>query len=205
MCILVATTTTDLIEAELRRRIERGELAPAARLADAKLAAELGVSRTPVREALLRLAREGLVEIAPGRWTQVSAAPDDDARLIFPPYAALHATAAATAAARITPADIAGLRAINAELGAAIACRDAEAARAADERFHDRIAEIAGNPHLTRALLPLRSLARRHELMHFSGAAPARASHRQHGRIIAALAAGDAGAAERLTKENMLP
>src|SRR3954453_12589707 len=72
MCILVATTTTDLIEAELRRRIERGELAPAARLADAKLAAELGVSRTPVREALLRLAREGLVEIAPGRWTQVS-------------------------------------------------------------------------------------------------------------------------------------
>src|SRR6266498_5257347 len=107
--MLAVSTTTDAIEALLRERIERGELAPAARLADHELATELGVSRTPVREALLRLAREGLVEIAPGRWTRVSGTGDDDARLIFAPYAALHGGAAAGAAARITAGEIATL------------------------------------------------------------------------------------------------
>lgn len=157
-----------------------------------------------MREALLRLACEGLVEIAPGRWTRVSATHDDDARLIFPPHAALHATAAAAAASHVTQGDVAKLLAINAELKAAIGRGNSETARAADERFHDRIADLAANPHLTRALLPLRSLARRYELTHFSHAAPARASYGQHERIINALKVGDAAAAESLTKENML-
>src|SRR3954463_15874103 len=119
--MLTVTTTTDAIEAVLRDRIERGELAPTAKLADAELARELGVSRTPVREAILRLAREGLVDIAPRRYTRVSAAAAAAAgALISPPYAARHGAAAATAAARITEADVAALRAINAELKAAI-------------------------------------------------------------------------------------
>ena len=201
--MLAVTTNADAIEAVLRERIECGELAPATRLADADLAHELGVSRTPVREALLRLAREGLVDIAPGRWTRVSAFGDDDAHQIFGPYAALHGVAAASAAARCGPADVEALRACNAALRRAIRDRDAEGARAADERFHDLIVELAANPHLARAVAPLRSLARRYELVHFSRAAPARESHEQHERIIDALAAADGAAAERLTRENM--
>ena len=113
--------------------------------------------------------------------------------------------AARVAATLAGETDLDALRAINRELGAAIRRRDAKAARAADERFHDRIVAVAGNPLLARALGPLRSLARHHELARFANAAPARASHAKHERIIAALAAGDAAEAERLTRENMTP
>ena len=81
----------------------------------------------------------------------------------------------------------------------------AKSHRAADERFHDVIVEQAANPHLTRTLMPLRSLVRRYELAHFAKTAPALASRDQHEGIVAALAARDAAEAERLTRENMTP
>jgi DNA-binding GntR family transcriptional regulator len=199
-------TAVDTVEKVLRERIERGELAPGTRVADGHLARELEVSRTPVREALLRLSRDGLIEIAPARWTRVTGL--DDLELVFAPYAALHGVAAAAAARRLaegSDAWLERLREHNAELRRAIGRKDAEAARAADERFHDVIVEQAGNPHLTRALMPLRSLVRRYELAHFAKTAPALASHDQHERIVAALAARDAAGAERLTRKNMTP
>ena len=200
----------DLVEEVLRERIERGELAPGTRVADADLARELEVSRTPVREALLRLSRDGLIEIAPARWTRVTGL--EDLELVFAPYAALHGVAAAAAARRVAQASapeldrcLERLRAHNAELRRAIGRTDAEGARAADERFHDVIVEQAANPHLARTLMPLRSLVRRYELAHFAKTAPALASHAQHERIVAALAACDAAEAERVTRENMTP
>jgi DNA-binding GntR family transcriptional regulator len=199
-------TAVDTVEEVLRERIERGELGPGTRVADADLARELEVSRTPVREALLRLSRDGLIEIAPARWTRVTGL--DDLELVFAPYAALHGVAAAAAARRLadgSDAWLERLREHNAELRRAIRRKDAEAARAADERFHDVIVEQAANPHLTRTLAPLRSLVRRYELAHFAKTAPALASHRQHDGIVAALAARDAAEAERLTRENMTP
>jgi DNA-binding GntR family transcriptional regulator len=203
-------TTVDVVEAVLRERIERGKLAPGMRVADAELARELEVSRTPVREALLRLSRDGLIEIAPARWTRVTGL--EDLELVFAPYAALHGVAAAAAARRLAQAPVAEaerclerLRADNADLHRAIRRKDAEGARAADERFHDVIVEWAANPHLTRTLMPLRSLVRRYELAHFAKTAPALASHDQHDGIVAALAARDAAEAERLTRQNMTP
>ena len=208
--IFAGMTAVDVVEEVLRERIERGDLAPGTRLADAALARELEVSRTPVREALLRLSRDGLIEIAPARWTRVTGL--EDLELVFAPYAALHGVAAAAAARRLAQAPwpegdrcLERLRAHNDELLRAIRRNDAEGARAADERFHDVIVEQAANPHLRRTLMPLRSLVRRYELAHFAKTAPALASHDQHEGIVAALAARDAAEAERLTRENMTP
>src|SRR5574340_1117707 len=86
----------------LRDALVAGELAPGERLRDQELAARLGVSRTPVREALQRLEDEGLVETAPRALTRVTPLAAVAAREAFPVVAALHALAARHGAPRLT-------------------------------------------------------------------------------------------------------
>ncbi|HEX5571243.1 MAG TPA: GntR family transcriptional regulator, partial [Ktedonobacterales bacterium] len=139
----------------LRDALVAGELAPGERLRDQELAARLGVSRTPVREALQRLEDEGLVETAPRALTRVAPLDAVAARESFPVVAALHALGARHGVARLSAADIAEMRAANEELAGAIAALDPATVRraiAADDRFHGVLLRAAGNGEITRAL-----------------------------------------------------
>src|SRR4051794_28317614 len=84
------TLLRDAAYVRLRDAILDGTLAPGEQLRDAELVAWLGLSRTPIREALARLEQQGLVESAPNRWTRVAPIDRDDARDAFEVVAALH-------------------------------------------------------------------------------------------------------------------
>ncbi|MGB2711268.1 MAG: GntR family transcriptional regulator [Conexibacter sp.] len=189
---------------QLRGWVEDGILEPGEVVKDSDIAERLGVSRTPVREALQILEQQGIIESVPGRYTRVSTASLDDARLVYPPLSALQALAAEVATPEITAADLAAMDEHNEELMAAVKAGDALAARDADTAFHRVIVERADNPYLASAIDHLLVHVRRLEVLFFRHVGPARESHDQHAAIIDALRRGDPTAAAELTRENFL-
>ena len=190
----------------LRDALVAGELAPGARLRDQELAARLGVSRTPVREALQRLEDEGLVETEPRALTRVAPLDAVAAREAFPVVAALHALAARSGVARLNPADIAAMRAANDALASAIGGRDPASVRraiGADDAFHAVLLDAASNSEITRTLDRLTPKVRRLEYAQF-GSLAGRASVQQHAAIIAACERGEVASAAALVEENWL-
>jgi DNA-binding GntR family transcriptional regulator len=130
----------------LRRRIVEMAMLPGTRVVERDIAEEFGTSRTPVHEAVQRLADEGLIEIVPRSGTFVARIPLDaldEANLV---RQALETAIIEKAARRVTPADTARLRDILAEQEAAIASNDFGAFHRTDERFHALLAELSGYP-----------------------------------------------------------
>src|SRR3954471_634152 len=108
----------------LSEAIVGGTLAPGEVLHDDELCSWLGLSRTPVRGALLRLEEEGLVETAPQRFTPLKPLMEGGARPLFPVLAALHGLATELAVPRLEPAQLARLRQRNDQHIAALNARD---------------------------------------------------------------------------------
>lgn len=196
-------TLREQVYAALLEAIVSGTLAPGSRLRDSDLAAELRVSRTPVREALQRLEDEGLVQTIPGSQTRVAPLRESDAREAIPVAAALQALAARQATPLLTGADFVHLEAANADFAAALAAGDIPGALAGDDAFHAVFVARAGNGELQRSLQRLRPRVRRLELARFRALA-GRESVAQHADIIAAAARGDARATGDLVEENWL-
>jgi DNA-binding GntR family transcriptional regulator len=176
---------------------------------DSEIAALLGVSRTPVREALLHLEREGLIESLPGRWTRVAPLDASHPEALYPVIIALEALSSSLAAAcgaeQLPAVEVANQRfAASVErFAVSHAPQDAREVRAADDGFHGAILQAANNPCLSDALLPRKVLARRFENWYF-GSTPSigAASVADHERIIAALRDGDAEGAAEETRRN---
>jgi DNA-binding GntR family transcriptional regulator len=186
----------------LREWIEDGALAPGEVLKDAEIATMLGVSRTPVREALQMLERAGLVEMLPGRLTRVTDTTPEDIALVYATLGALNSLAAETAATRATSDDIAELRAHNEALLTAVKGKDPIAAREADRAFHRAIVRVAANRYLESSIEPLLIHIKRLEALFFRKDKPGRKSYDEHKRIISAIAAGDAAGAAEITRQN---
>lgn len=185
----------------IRNAIVRGELAPGERVRDTELGDWLGVSRTPVREALLRLEQAQLVQTQPGRTTII--APEDPeavqhARQIV---AELQALAARLATPRLDEQQLGILRATNEALGKALLTGDIEAAITADDAFHDLMVQACGNPLVGQHLEPLMATLRRTEYLHFAASSRPN-SVQAHDAIIRACEQGDAELAARLVREN---
>lgn len=196
----------DRVYTALRDAVVTGALAPGERLRDQELATRLGVSRTPVREALQQLEDEGLVVTSPRASTIVTPLDARAAREAFPVVAALHALATRNGVPRLTPADLATMREANEDLAAHIASLDAEAvlqAIGADDRFHGVLLAAAGNRELAGALERLMPKVRRLEFAQF-GSLAGRKSVRQHETILAACERGAADEAAQLVEENWL-
>lgn len=191
------------VYAKLLDAIVSGELEPGLRLRDSELAAELRVSRTPVREALQRLEDEGLVQTFPGALTRVAPLVVSDAREAVPVIAALHAVATRTAIPHLTSTDITALRQANASFAAALAADDTLAALAGDDDLHAVFLRVAGNGELQRTLDRLMPRVRRLELARFRSL-QGRSSVRQHEAIISAAERGEARRAADLVEENWL-
>jgi len=187
-------TSAERALATLRDLIMGGELAPGARLGEVEIADRLGVSRTPVREALSRLAAEGLVEIAPNRgarvvtWTVAELEGVFDLRAVLEPQLTAHAVPNAA------PADVDELDALARrmhEVGTPGPGQDLDALVPLNRAFHDRLVALAAHPALATALAAAihPPIVRRNFLTYDE--ASLRRSLAHHSEIVAALRAGD--------------
>jgi DNA-binding GntR family transcriptional regulator len=180
----------DDVYGRLRDAIVDGSLAPGEQLRDGELAAWLGVSRTPVREALLRLAEAGLVVAQPGRSTTVSSLDLRDVRDARDVVAAMHELAVREAVGSLTPADLEAMDEANRRFGAAIERGDVEAALRADDELHGIPVAVASNRALAAVLDQFTPVLRRAERLRFSSLG-GRASLARHDELIRLCGAGD--------------
>jgi DNA-binding GntR family transcriptional regulator len=171
------------VHALLRERIVKGELRPGNRLQDVQLAAELGVSRTPIREALLRLEREGLVESDPNRGFFVAQLSRKEVLETYPMVWALECLALESAGPP-TPPQIQALRQINAEMAATA---DSLQRQELDLRWHQTLLESCPNERLKDFLAALKQIVRRYECVYMRDPALVRRSVRDHAEILEAV------------------
>jgi DNA-binding GntR family transcriptional regulator len=200
---LQIASVVDQVYGRIRERIADGTLPHGGRLHQEDLAAELGVSRTPVREALRRLAAEGLVEMKTNRGARVADLGPDDIRMPYEARLVVEPGAARLAAQR-------GLAEPQERMRTAIATQRREIPGVgrtfeANRDFHLALVHASGNPYLIQIAeaLWLRRIgapiyarqAETPERMH--------ADADEHEEILAAIAAGDARAAEALTRRHV--
>lgn len=181
----------DDVYRRLRDAIIDGTLAPGERLRDAELATWLGVSRTPVREALLRLAESGLVAAKPGSSTRVASLNLRELRDARDVVAAMHQLAVRETVGRLTDADIAAMREANQRFRAAIERGDVDAALSADDELHGVPVAVAANRALSAVLEQFSPVIRRVERLRFSTLG-GRASVARHEELIRLCEASDA-------------
>jgi DNA-binding GntR family transcriptional regulator len=185
----------------LRQAITEGELAPGQQLRPDELADELGLSRMPIREALSRLADDGLVETRPRSGTRVAPLRLDDTSQALAVITAMHALAVSHAVSRLTPVHIERLQSAEERFADAVSAGDYEAAIAADDDFHGLFIEVAANRPLSETVLRYMPTLRRAEALRF-GSLPGRRSIAAHAEILRATWRGDTAAAVRATQAN---
>ena len=134
--------------ARLRSMILSGELPPGARLRELQLCQQLGVSRTPVREALRTLAAEGLVDLLPNRSVLVSQLHAPDLEHLFVMFGAVEGLAAELACQRITEGEIAEIGRLLAEMVDYHTRKERAPYMRVNQEIHRRTVEIAANPVL---------------------------------------------------------
>ncbi len=197
--------TRMLLRDEVYRRVRdliiTGTLEPGTRLRDTEIAEELGVSRTPVREALRRLEDEGLVEMAASRWTRVAPLDVSEAERLYPIMWTLEGLAISLAN-EMPVAELSRLHDANERLRSALLARDGVAASQADADFHEILASASGNQELLRLTRDLRSRLRRFEVFYFGSMMLAERSFMEHEAIIAALEDRDLKEAARISEQN---
>ncbi len=195
--------SSEFVYRSLKEQIISGALAPEKRLIELAIAAEFSVSRTPVREALKRLAVENLVLADPARGMVVHAPDAREIEDVFIVREALDALAARLAAYRITPSELGRLRVVVDSMEEAIASGRREQVVVANTHFHDVIYAAAGNEMLERLGRDLRDFVRRFTTLPF--ASPDRVDHvlAEHRAIVAALEAHDPEAAEAASRSHL--
>lgn len=183
----------------LRRMIFGGELPAGSDHLETELADRLAMSRTPVREAILALEAQGLVEIRPRRGVRILPVAPDDMRDIYDILTALESTAAERAAERkLSDADLAGLTAAMETMERTLAANDLEAWAEADDSFHQTLVELSGNSRMVTLVGMMRDQVRRARLatLHLRPV-PVQSNH-DHRAVLEAIRKGDAATARRL-------
>ncbi len=186
----------------IKRWIVEGALAPGEKVRDVELAERLGVSRMPIREALNRLADEGLVEMSANRWTRVSPLDPEDAKRIYPIIWSLERLAVRLAGPNLGSREIAAMTRSNARLRAALETHDPVLASRADAEFHQVYIDAAGNPELVKILAGLKVKLRRLEVAYFGGSLVASRSIEEHEAVIEAIRRGDIELAADAVRQN---
>jgi DNA-binding GntR family transcriptional regulator len=181
----------DDVYGQLRDAIIDGTFEPGEQLRDADLATWLGVSRTPVREALLRLGQTGLVVAKPGRSTTVSTVDARAVREARDVVAAMHELAVRVAVPDLAPADLERMRRAEEAFARSVDAGDVEAALAADDELHGVPVQVCGNRALSTVLEQFTPVLRRAERLRFASA-DGRGSVVRHAELVRLCAAGDA-------------
>ncbi len=163
----------------------------------------LSMSRTPVREALIRLADEGMVEVRPRRGMRVLPVSGDDMREIYEILTCLEATAAERVAMRgVTPEELNALGDAVHEMEAALEADDLRRWARSDERFHFLLVELSGNARLRSLVGTFWDQAHRARIVTLTLRPKPVTSNRDHAAVVDAIARGDAETARRIHHEH---
>ncbi|WP_428531742.1 GntR family transcriptional regulator [Rhodopila sp.] len=186
----------------VRAEIVSGQSLPGAMYSVPTLAADLGVSTTPVREALLELARNGLIEPLRNRGFKVTATTLEDLRNLFDVRELVEVRAAEILANR-PEESLAGLHSLADDIRDAVAADDIGEYLEADRRFHYAFIAAAGNVLLTEMAMALRDKMRLYGIASRAGMERQAGSVQEHYRLIDLAAAGDAKSIKPLLRKHI--
>ena len=193
----------EVVFENIRKAIIEGVLKPGERLMEIQLSEQLGVSRTPVREAIRMLELEGLVVMLPRKGAYVANISKKDLMDILEVRVGLEGLAAYCATDRMTKDHIKKLETISKELEEAVYKNDVETMLAKDEEFHTLIFEATGNKRLISMMINIWETVYRFRLMYMSDYSSAVNTVDEHKKIIEAFKKGKANLAEKLAKEHI--
>jgi len=196
-----ASSLVDEAYEQIRRRILDNAWPPGHRALEQEVALALGMSRTPVREALLRLQADGLVEVIPRHGMRVLPVSPDDMREIYQILTALECMAAELLAER-KPTDkvLQPLVVASKAMDKALKAEDLDAWAAADERFHAHLVELCGNRQLQATALKYWDRAHRARMFTLRLRPKPVNSTKEHMQMVERLRAGDAAGAAAVTR-----
>jgi len=198
-----AQTLAATIAQRLRVLVVDGQLQPGTRLPLGEVAATLGVSVMPVREALRRLEAEHLVIVRPRRGAVVAGLSAEDAEEIYTMRVALEALCARRGAERLGPSDVAGLAELFHRMEAAHEAADLTAFIEFDRAFHNQLYAISGRDRLIRMIRELQDRCRRYLPHLYQGWEMLEDPVEAHRPLLLAIQARDPLLVERLTREHM--
>ncbi len=191
----------EVVFLKLRRQILRGDLKPGERLMEIALANKLGVSRTPIREAIRKLEHEGLVVMLPRRGAHVAEITRQELNDVLEVRRSLEVLAITRACDYMTEKDILALRAAEEAFAVKVAGKNADltALGEADEHFHDIIYRGTNNRRLIQMLNNLREQMYRFRVEYLKDKDIRQVLVREHDAIVRALEMRDKEEAVRLT------
>lgn len=198
-----SVSQNELAYAVLQQKLTTLEYKPGDYLNISSLMEDVGLGRTPINQALHRLANEGLVVVIPRKGIMVAPLSLDDAMGLIEVRLANECLCMRLAAARIRRVEVDALHAIVAQFEAAVAGRDMAQVMALDRSFHEKIAAIAGNPLLMEILKVLHARSQRFWALSLASATHLEEVQAEHREICRALAANDGQAAEAATRAHI--
>lgn len=193
----------DVIFETLRKAIVSGDIKPGERLMEVSLADQMGVSRTPVREAIRRLEAEGLVTMIPRKGTHVSELSVKDIMDVLEVRAVLDKLATDLASKRIQSAQLKALESVHKQYISCVEKDNVEGAIKKDVEFHDIIYAASGNPRLVTVAASLREHIYRFRVMYMSGNLIAENVLNEHNEILQALREAQNNVASNLAEKHI--
>lgn len=189
----------EIVYEHLKHQILTGQIAPGTRMMEVEFAEELGVSRTPVREAIRKLEKDGLVVIEPRRGAYVSDISVKDMVDTLVVREDLEGLASYLASRRITREETEELDQITDDYSRAITAGDMEKIISCDEEFHRRIVELSGNRTLVTLFEPVQELALRFRYLYYDDFSRYENMPAEHRNIIDAIRSGDGEKARQVS------
>ncbi|MGF6376918.1 DNA-binding GntR family transcriptional regulator [Clostridiales Family XIII bacterium PM5-7] len=193
----------EIVYEHLKFQILTGKITPGTRMMEVELAEEMGVSRTPIREAIRKLEKEGMVSIEPRRGAYASDISMKDMVDILEVREDLEGLAASLAAERITEEQVEELRRITKGYSEAIQNSDTEKIIQFDEKFHKHIVGCTGNNTLIQLSETIQELALRFRYLYYDDFSRYVNMPVEHKEIIDAITSGDAQTARVVADEHV--
>ena len=193
----------DVIFETLRRSIISGDIKPGERLMEVSLAEQMGVSRTPVREAIRRLEAEGLVTMIPRKGTHVSELSVKDIMDVLEVRTVLDQLATSLAAKHMQPAQVKALEIIHKQYISNVEKDNMEGAIRKDVEFHDVIYAASGNPRLVAVASSLREHVYRFRVIYMKDNLIAENVLHEHEEILEALRNAQGSKASELAERHI--
>jgi len=187
----------------LKKEIVRGILEPGSRLSENKLAKEMHVSRTPIREAIRKLTAEGLVKTSPNKRMTVSKVSLVDMKEVLLVRGALEGLAASIAAKRISSQEIDKLEKIVTQMSLYATKKHLSSYCEVDDKFHDLILDVCGNKWIIKVRENLSNFIYRYRVMSLSVPERIKCSLEEHRAIMESLKKHDSEEANKLSQIHM--
>ena len=194
----------EIVYEELKRQIMIGEIPPGTRMMEVELADDMGVSRTPIREAIRKLEKEGLVSIEPRRGAYASEISIKDMVDVLEVREFLEGMAAGLASKRITEEETEAIKHAVEAYRDAVESGNTEEIIREDEIFHKLIVDCSGNKTLIQMINQVQELALRFRYIYYEDFSRYQNMPNEHQEILDAVLTGDPETARKVADEHVL-